>query len=179
VFRIGRPFLFKPTISRQLICRSRKPFLLLHRHVDQTVPELLLSYWWVFQQWELQRHWLFSPFLARCVVGEPLGEVPQGLIQFPQPSPQCRASHPGRSDARGRCRDSCSRVGGVLQCQCSLKEQPQPLGAQRNDWKRVHHAASAVSRTFSHRRMRPITYSARGHRSKPTLLLHSPLAILR
>jgi hypothetical protein len=59
-----------------------------HRHVDQTVPELFLSYWWVFQQWELQRHGLVSPLLSRCVVGEPLGEVPQGLIQFPQPSLQ-------------------------------------------------------------------------------------------
>jgi hypothetical protein len=27
-------------------------------------------------------------------------------------------------------------------------EQPQPLGAQRNDWKRVRHAASTVPRTF-------------------------------
>jgi hypothetical protein len=44
-----------------------------HRHVDQTVPELLLSHWWVFQQWELQWHGLFSPFLSRCVIGEPLG----------------------------------------------------------------------------------------------------------
>ena len=78
----------KPTILRWLICRSRKHFLLLQRHVDQTMPKLLLSYWRAFQQWELQRHGLFSPFLARSVVGEPLGEVPQGLIQFPQPSLQ-------------------------------------------------------------------------------------------
>ena len=85
---LGRSCPRKPTILRWLICRSRKHFLLLQRHVDQTVPKLLLSYWRVFQQWELQRHGLFSPFLARSVVGEPLGEVPEGLIQFPQPSLQ-------------------------------------------------------------------------------------------
>jgi hypothetical protein len=43
--------LIKRTILRWLICRSRKHFLLLQRHVDQTVPKLLLSDFRVFQQW--------------------------------------------------------------------------------------------------------------------------------
>ncbi len=38
----------KPLLYTQLGMVS---FLLLHPNVDQTVPELLLSYWWVFQQW--------------------------------------------------------------------------------------------------------------------------------
>ena len=38
----------KSTILRWLICRSRKRFLLMHRHVDQAVTKLLLSDFRVF-----------------------------------------------------------------------------------------------------------------------------------